>query len=801
MNQLKLTGLLFFLFTSISEMIGQGVIPIIGTVVDVEKQHVFAADVLLKLAKSNEIIAYTTTDTLGNFLINATPNTYILEIRHLAFQSYKDSLNLSKKSILEQIILNPKEEGLSEVMITVSKPLLEKKIDRMIINVADRPVFAGSNSFDLLKRAPGIYTSSGDQLQLMGKSGMRLMLNGRMQNLTKNEITTFLKTLSAEEIKTIEIITTPPAKYEAEGNAGIINIITKTQTENGWSANFRLTGYQGHNNRFIGLIGFRYQKDQLNASLSYSGGNINSFEQVEQYNDLILPEGKKSYQSYNYERRSQLLNILRTQIDFNLNKNSIFSFAARTSVIESDHPSTNNTIQTDIGGSIIDSFQTFTEKDLNFTNYSADLYYEYTFGALNKKVSLSASSAEFGTQNNQNFTNLFGLHRTSREERLRSFFNNGTKIQAFKLDLSLPTKAVFWETGAKYGLTDANNNFIFENFQTNKWWNNPSLSNTFSYKEYNSAIYISMQKEFSNKWELKAGLRGEFSKTEGYSRTLDKKTEYDYFKLFPTFYLQYAASTKYKLNITYSRRINRPDYNDLNPFISYQSPLFSNQGNPLLRPEFTHSVEFNHIFKEKYILTPFYNLTQSYFTEFPKNVSGSTETRYTFGNLGNHKNFGLQAILPIRIAEKIQLQQTFLGMYQSYDISFDTISETPDGLFWMYQFSINTSLSKKLKAEMSGNYQSQSLQGFYKVENTADLAIGLRYSFLKEKASLNLSLSDILYSNRSKVAIEYPFQSLGFTRYNDTRLLKIRFSYRFGKKNLKENTSFGSASEEEQSRN
>ena len=801
MNFLKPVIFLLLFYGSVQSSFSQSPISFEGMVKSTNDQPVFAADVLLKSVEADKIIGYTTTDSLGKFHIEIPSNTYLLEVHHLAFQGFRDTIQISDKMIPRGITLRSKEVGLSEVMITVRKPLVEKKLDRMVINVADRPAFIGSTSFDLLKSAPGIYTSLGDRIQLMGKSGIRLMLNGRLQELNEDEIASFLKSLPAENIKTIEIITTPPAKYEAEGNAGIINIVTKKQSERGWNGNFALTGYQGEYGRLVGQTRFQYQGEQFRTSVAYSGGKVNSFEKIEQYNLLLLPEREQRYNSFNYERRKQFYNVLRTQVDVQLNESSILSLAARTSIKDNNRPSTNNTVQTNGENMPISSFKTFTQENVKSATYNTDLYYEYTLDSLGKKMSLSASSAGFETQNDQVFTNRYDSKENRSEEKLRSDFDNETQIYALKLDFNLPYEHIIWETGAKYSYTEAQNNFLFENLENDDWLKNTDLSNIFRYLEHNAAVYVSIQKELSDQWEIKAGLRGEFSATEGYSPTLEQTTTYDYFKLFHTFYLQYEASKNYQLNLSYSRRINRPPYSDLNPFITYQSPLFSTQGNPLLRPEFTHSIELNHIIDQKYILTPFYNYTQAYYSEFPQNISGSLETRYTFGNLGNHQNFGIQAVIPIRLAEKIQLQQTLLGLYQYYDIAYNSISEKPEGLFWMYQFSINVPFSKRLQAEVSGNYRSSTLQGFYRVESSADLDLGFSYTFWKEKANLHIGLSDILYTNRSKVAIEYPSQSLGFTRYNDTRLLKIGFSYRFGQKELNEIASFGSASEEEQDRN
>jgi hypothetical protein len=801
MKFLKFTILSILLGANVQVATAQKEVSYSGMVSSKDHQAVYAADVALRSLNSNKIITYTTTDSLGKFELKVKPNKYSLEVYHLLYESHIDTVDINEQSPEVKILMNPTINELNEIVITARKPLFYKKIDRLVINVAERPLFSGSNSFDLLKSAPGVYASNGDQLQLLGKTGMRIMLNGRMQNLNQNEITEFLRSLSSDEIETIEIITTPPAKYEAEGGAGIINIITKKNIDKGWYGNINLTGYQGRNTRIIGQTGLQYQANKVNATLSYNTGIVNSFEELDQYNILNFSGSQIRYNSEGFEDRELLYNVLRSQIDIKTSKNSLFSVAARASSNQNDQPSTNDTFQYDEDGMLVDFFQTLTDENEKRKNFSSDLYYEYVIDTLNKKISFTANYAEFKTLNNQLFSNFFNQSDNTDDEKLRSDFDNKTIIKAVKVDVTLPYDNVLIETGARYSVTNAGNSFLFENFQDGLWVTNSDISNDFLYEEHNTALYVSIQKQLSDSWEFKAGLRGEFSTTEGFSPTLNQITEYDYFKLFPTLYIQYKATENYKLDLTYSRRINRPGFSSLNPFVTYQNPLFSNEGNPLLRPEFTHSIEFNNIISNKYIITPFYNLTQGYYSEFPKNIEGTTETRYTFGNLGNNKNYGIQAVIPFKFNDKISLQQTLLGMYQTYDLSFDGISQSPEGFFWLYQFALNLSISEKLKADIYGNYQSKNIQAFYRVRESADLGVALRYSFLKDKASLNIGFYDILYTNRSIVDIEYPNQSLGFTRYNDTRLIKIGFSYRFGRKDLDEKASFNSASQEEQSRN
>ena len=792
---------LFFLTLFIQQFLMAQSIELHGEVKDTLQHPVRNADVILR-GVQQKMITYTATDSLGKFTLKAPAGTFMLEVHHLTYQKLAKKIQLTDSSHQPLVlILLPAEESLSEVMISAQKPLLEKKLDRLVINVENRSAFAGNNSFDLLKNTPGIYTATDDQLQMLGKSGVRVMLNGRLQYLATNEISDFLKNIAADEIIKIELITTPPANFEAQGNAGYINIITKKIRKKGWELKTALNGYQGKYSRIISRTGFQYQGEQLRTDISYSYGKINSFEAIKQYNMFSNNGINQRYRSFNQELRRTYYHTIRNQIDWQINKKSVLSFALRTMIKEGERPTENKNFQLGEEGNILQKIKSSSLEERAYLNYGTDIFYEYTLDSLKKKMMLSGSYAGFSTNNQQGFSNrYFNEHEPLTQEQLRSDFINQSEITALKVDFYLPFKKTTWETGIKYAQTKTVNSFLFEKFDSPQWQIDFNLSNDFFYREQNSAVYISMQRNIAKRWKLKVGLRGEYTTTKGDSPSLNQLTTYHYFKLFPTFYLQYEVNDQYQMNLSYARRINRPDYSSLNPFITYQSPFFSNQGNPLLRPEFTHSLEWNHTLKNRYVITPFYNYTQAYYSEFPYQIEGTQETRYTFGNLGSHQNVGVQAILPFKINKQINWQHSLLGLYHKYTISYDSIQEKPVGVFWRYQSSFSVKFIKNLTIEVSGYYESKSIQAFYEADDHADVSIGVNYSFWQEKASLSLGVSDIFYTNRAKVEINYPKQSLGFYRLNDTQLFKVGFNYKFGKHEIKEKRSFDSASEEEQQR-
>ena len=229
-----------------------------GQITDTDGNSVIQADVILKTL-NGEIETYTSTDTLGNFRLKMLAGKYRLEVHHLAYLSYADTLHILNTSLEKlKIELKSKQENLSEVIIKTKKPLVEKKLDRLVINVENHPVFVGSSGFEMLSRAPGIYSTGNEDLQMLGKSGVRILVNGRLQHLTGDELTLFLKNMSAEDIVKIELLTTPPSNYEAEGNAGYINIITKKLKEESWKVRSGFHYGQGKYARAKGNIGFQY---------------------------------------------------------------------------------------------------------------------------------------------------------------------------------------------------------------------------------------------------------------------------------------------------------------------------------------------------------------------------------------------------------------------------------------------------------------------------------------------------------------------------------------------------------------
>ncbi|NAW50497.1 TonB-dependent receptor [Elizabethkingia argentiflava] len=747
---------------------------------------------------TNVVVQRVLTDSIGVFNLNLKKGFYKLSSNRYGSVLFEEDINVMDNMNLGIITVNS-ATVLEGITITSTKKLIERKVDRFVFNIENSPLLSGGNAFDAIKNAPGVYLGNNESINIMGKSGVKVMVDDRVLNLNPNELTAFLKSMGADNIKSLEVITTPSSKYDAQGNAGIINIITKKGRQHGWNANVGLTGYQGKYSRLIGNAGFNYKSDRIDFISNYAVGDVRSFEEIEQTNSFVNPNSGDitKYSSLNYEKRKEVYHTLTGQLDVKLSEYSNIGISGNLYSNNSPRPSDNETESTNNT-----SFASYNDHKLNLLNYAIDLYFNQKLDTLGKVMNVNASISNFKVDDKQNLTNRFYTNQVFEDEsKLRSFFDNKTKIYSGNIDFKLPYDKFTLETGIKMAHTETENDFLFQNFLSGQWENNNSLSNQFDYKETNTAGYFSFNSQLSDQMSFQVGLRGEYTRTKGLSRTTGTETDYNYFQLFPTAYFQYKPDEKnYSLNLSYSRRISRPSFDYLNPFISYQSPLFSNVGNPLLRPSFTNSLEISSIFNNKYILTIFGNTTSKYFSEFPIRVNNTDETRYTFDNIGKGNNIGIQAIVPVKVTPWWDISNTFLVMNQNYNLSHEDIQQKLNKVFWLINTSNTFKINENISAELSGRYRSPSIQGFYQIGNFFDMSTAINVKLLQDKATLSFSAHDLLYTNRSIVNIQYPNQDLGFTRYNDTRLFKLSFRYKFGNTDLKNKQKQQSGSIEEQNR-
>jgi outer membrane receptor for ferrienterochelin and colicin len=767
------------------------------------------ANVLLLRAADSTLVRGTLSNEQGRFAFADVPaGRYRVRAQQLGYRDGRSAVVQvagGAPLALPPLVLAPAAQALAEVLVTGRKPVIERQIDRLVVNVDQLPAVAGGSAYDVLKSTPGVTVSATDAIGMQGKSGVLVLIDDRPVRLSPDALANMLRNMPAESIQTLEVITTPPAKYDAEGNAGILNIRTRQRQQPGWSTDLTLREAQGHYSRYSGgaVVGIKRKRVEFNGS--YFLGRTRSFEDITQYATRRVPGQPlpSELQAVSHRVSTARYHDAKAQLEVKTGAKSSAGLVATLYVMGNPAEGT-GTARTFTAAQPSDTtVLTQSRLDSDSYNYSVDGYYTLRLDSAGKSVSVDANYARFGTDQQQDFTNQTVDEARAQpvggSEQLRSGLVGSTLIHSLKADVTLPFPTLKLETGAKYSQVAAANDFLFQREQGGMLVADAGRTNQFAYQENIYAAYVSASRDWS-KLSLQLGLRAEYTRALGTSRTTQTSTRNNYFQLFPTVYAQYKFSPAYQLNLSYSRRIERPAYSSLNPFLSYQSRYFSNQGNPFLLPSFTDAVEWTNVFAHELSVAPFFNYTRQFASEYPLQNGATRETTYTYGNLGYAYNYGVTLVAPFALGKRWKVDNDLTVYEQAFHSTY--AAEPQHRRLLVYNLSVTNSftLTPHLTAQLSGYYHSPTIQGFYRSVSYYALNAGATLKLLDNKAILSLSLADLLYTERGAADVHYASQDFGFYRRNDTRLLRLAFTYKLGNTGLTRKSQREAAGQEERNR-
>lgn len=768
------------------------------------------ANVLLLRASDSSLVKGGLSDDQGRFAFTEVrPGAYRLRAQQLGYRDGRSAVvqvvGGTAPLELPPLVLVPAAQQLGEVQVTGRQPVIERQIDRTVVHVDQLPAVAGGSAYDVIRSAPGVTVTASDAISMMGKSGVLVLIDDRPVRLSQEALLNMLRNMPAESVQSLEVITTPPAKYDAEGNAGILNLRTKQRRQPGWSVDLTGRGAQGRYARYSGgaVVGIKQKAIDLNGS--YFLGRTRSFEDITQYAAQRAPGQAlpAELRSASHEVHTARYHDAKGQLDVKTGPKSSAGLVANAYWLANPALGTATT-QALTGPQVSDTtVQTQSHRDNSSSNYSVDGYYTVRLDSTGKSISFDANYARFQVDQQQDFTNQT-YHQPLGQvlgpaQLLRSQLAGSTRIHSLKADVTLPFPTFKLETGAKYSRVLAANDFRFQREQNGGWQTDNLRSNQFDYQESIYAAYGSVSKDWA-KVSLQLGLRGEYTRTLGVSRTTQTSTRNNYFQLFPTVYVQYKPSADQQFNLSYSRRIERPAYSSLNPFLFYQSQYFSNQGNPFLQPSFTDAVEWTAVLKHDLSVAPFFNYTSRFSSEYPLQNLATRETTYTFGNLGYSYNYGVTVVAPFSLGKRWKVDNNLTAYNQVFQSTY--AAEPQHRRLFVYNLSVTNSftMTPHLTAQLSGYYNSPTIQGFYRSASYYALNTGFALKVLDSKANLSLSLADIFYTERGAADIHYANQNFGFYRRNDTRLLRLAFTYKLGNTGLAKKSQREGAGQEERNR-
>src|SRR5574338_510391 len=660
----------------------------------------------------------------GSFQFENVHNgEYILEVFYLSKKIHSRELIISKDLDLGKIKISF-SQILKEVVIIGKRKVIEQKVDRIVFNTEDLIAAQGGSALDVLKITPRVKVDN-DNLSIAGKGGIRVMVNERDIQLSGEDLTNYLKSISADEIKSIEVITNPPAKYSAEGNSGLINIVLKSGVRDAWSNTVRTSFQQGtYVTPGIGNT-FNYNKPKLSINASIEGKTGYSIHR----NDyIIFFPGNLNISNSNNKKKEDFYSG-RLGVDYKLSKGSEMGFIVQGN---KSFPDTKEFIHLDI----FDANN--NPKNENLTNARSDgksgislynLHFSQRLDTLGRKLNIEFNHFNYYLNKTRVFTSKSYQNNVMTDQ----FTANNIGSQRIKnynllIDMEHPSKWANFNYGFNMSFNKSQNENSFYNFTGGSWILNRDLSDSFDYSENVWATYFDMQKQLNKKWQTKIGLRYENTHTTGISASNNQIEKRLYHKFFPTAYLLYMLNENNSFNLNYGRRISRPDFWELNPFKLYLNKNSYVEGNPSLEPSYTHNIEFTHSFKQK--------LFSTLFLQFVENGSVIIPVRN-----GWFANFFTQNIF------KFNKKETLSG-----EIDFDYSSP-----------------SKALMFDITGSYS---------------LDLGLRYALLDKKLNVNMVVSDIFKTSIARFTTYPNSVKQVYKNDYDSRFVRISLSYKFGNKKI-----------------
>jgi outer membrane receptor protein involved in Fe transport len=716
----------------------------------------------------------TSSDSLGAFAFaGVRAGRFMISVNYIGAKVYSKEIFVSKDTAFI-VSIQLTANTLKDVVVTTTKPLIERKIDRTVFNIENSIAAKGTDLATAIGLAPMLKVSE-NGISIIGKSGVSVMINERMLHLGGADLINYLKSLRADDVAKIEVITTPPSRYEAQGNSGMINIVLKKNLSLGWSGSISASYAQKMYAGFGNNANLNYQSARISASLKIRQYNRKGF--IEEQNDII----GANYSILSHDPRHTLSTGIGANgsFEYKINKTSAVGFIY-------DEGSTNYEVHLNNATAYQTNHQ--TDSVLQTPSYNRNpvttrtitLYYDQKIGPSGKKLTTDLNYFSNAPTTNIDFQTL--SDHSPNTTTVRTFSGIRYRIWSAQSDLTLPYTWATIETGAKFTNFDNNSDVRYYNLLQPGYVIDPSKSNLFDYNEKNMAAYLSFQKEFSKKWSGKAGLRYEYSMIDGFSPTTGLQTRSDYGKLFPTAYLTYKAAPAHTFSLNYSRRINRPNFRATNPFRYYTNPYTYFTGNPLLRPSFTHNIEFAWLYRNflsitlytQYLLNGYGSITQ---------INGPYKIVGTENYLTQHST-GLTATASVKFFSWWESSN-----YLSYSISRSSSSVadflTENGSSFNFGTNHTFRINKQLTAFV--NY-SQSLPT--KQSNTYrsaqyDISSGARISAFDNKFQFTAAIA-LGATDENKLFFKDYVQYI-YTDYN-YRTATFSITYLFGRSKVKGNT-------------
>ena len=765
------------------------------------------ATITLLKAKDSSLFKSALTNSNGVFkILSVKPGSYFITVTSVGYtkkSSATFTIAEGQDYAATPMALLHSATSLEAVTIQAKKPMIEVKADKTVFNVENSINATGSNAFELLQKSPGVLTDKDDNISLMGKNGVKIYIDGKPTQMAGADLAAYLRSINSADIESIELITNPSAKYDAAGNAGIINIRLKKNKNYGANGNVASGIAFGHTPKYNNSLSLNYRNKKINLFSNYS----NNFGDYRNLFDLYRVQNDTTYDQHSVNLNHNVSNNVKAGMDYSINSKNIIGVMVTANFNNSDNSNNSNTVispnNTGIPNRILHA-----SSDASGTRNNIDYNINYHFADTSgRTLDVDADMVNYRRRGSNYQPNYYTDPITGDllEENIYSS-NTPTDIDIYtaKIDYEQPFYKGKLGFGGKLTDVKTKNTYDFYNVYGGTPIKDMNLSNEFNYDENVKALYINYNRAFSKKTTIQAGVRMENTSSEGDLISAvpqpDDTVKRNYTDFFPSGAITYVLNQKNTLNLSYSRRIDRPNYQDLNPFEDKLDELTYRKGNAFLNPQYTNSFKLSHTFLYKYVTSLSYSHIKDYFAQIIDTVEN--KTYITQKNLAQQDIFSLNFSAPVTITKWWTSFATLNAYHSAYKADFGDgkiINENVDTFSLYIQQSF--SIKKGPTFELTGFYNSPSVWGgTFKSSAIGSVDVGVQQKLFKGAGTIKASFTDVFNTLHWKGVSDYGGSHLVASGNFESQQLKINFSFRFGNSQVKAARQRKAAADEENKR-